>query len=291
MSIEAVAWAFKQKIPNPGAKLVLLALCDYADEAWSCFPGQETLADKTSQGERTVRRHLDWLEQHGFIISRARFAEGRRTSNRYTIHSPRPAVPPPAAVPPTPPVPEVPTDEDDAPSDASEPDDSEPVEKRTEQAANTATGQIDHRPDATEEPANLAGEPSDNHQRNNPLPPADDDGRSGTGDTGGVCAENDTGARSGVCTAHPDTPGANCRGCGTNPRGRQAAVAAQEKQAKADRSRDSDRQWFEQQRARRDRVARQEAQGALKGPRWAVRDALRAGRERGSPAPPGVNNT
>lgn len=284
MSIEAVAWAFKQKIPNPGAKLVLLALCDYADEAWSCFPGQETLADKTSQGERTVRRHLDWLEQHGFIVSRARFTEGRRTSNRYTIHSPRPAAPPPVVAPPAPPAPEAPAD-DDAPSNASEPDDSQPAEKQTEQAANMATGQIDHRPDATEEPANLAGEPSGNHQRNNPLPPADDDGRSGTGDTGGAGAENDAGARSGGCAAHPDTPAANCRGCGTSPRSRQEAAAAQEKQAKADRVRDSDRQWFEQQRARRDQVARQEAQGALEGPRRAVRDALRSGREREGPPP------
>ncbi|WOX11478.1 helix-turn-helix domain-containing protein [Streptomyces sp. N50] len=282
MSIEAVAWAFKQKIPNPGAKLVLLALCDYADEAWSCFPGQETLADKTSQGERTVRRHLDRLEQHGFIVSRARFVEGRRTSNRYTIHSPRPAVPPPAASPPTPPAPEAPPDEDDIPSYISE-----PTEKETEQAANMATGQIDHRPDAAEEPASLAGEPSDNHQRNNPLPPADDNGRSGTDDTGGAGAENDVGARSGGCAAHPHAPAANCRGCGTNPRGRQAAAAAQEKQAKVDRGRDGDRQWFEQQRARRDQVARQEAQGALDGPRRAARDALQSGRERrGSPRPP-----
>ncbi|MFF3056381.1 helix-turn-helix domain-containing protein [Streptomyces sp. NPDC057909] len=49
MSIEAMAWAFKQQIPNPGAKLVLLALCDFADESWSCFPGQETLSTKTAR--------------------------------------------------------------------------------------------------------------------------------------------------------------------------------------------------------------------------------------------------
>ncbi|MFE7565394.1 helix-turn-helix domain-containing protein [Streptomyces sp. NPDC057539] len=283
MSIEAVAWAFKQKIPNPGAKLVLLALCDYADEAWSCFPGQETLADKTSQGERTVRRHLDWLEQHGFIVSRARFTEGRRTSNRYTIHSPRPAAPPPAAAPSTPPAREAQTDEDDAPSDASDPDVSEPAEKQAEQAANMATGQLDHRPDTAEEPANLAGEPPDNHQRN-PLPPADDGDRGGTVDTGAASAENDVGV-SGGCTAYPHAPAANCRGCGTSPRSRQAAAAAEEKQAKADRARDSDRHWFEEQRARRDQVARQEAQGALDGPRRATRDALRSGRERGSSDP------
>ncbi|MGN5379092.1 helix-turn-helix domain-containing protein [Streptomyces lasalocidi] len=55
MSIEALSWGFKQEIRVPGAKLVLLALCDFADESWSCFPGQETLAAKTSRSERTVR--------------------------------------------------------------------------------------------------------------------------------------------------------------------------------------------------------------------------------------------
>ncbi|WP_143076772.1 helix-turn-helix domain-containing protein [Streptomyces sp. MUSC 14] len=101
MSIGALSWGFKQEIRVPGAKLVLLALCDFADESWSCFPGQETLAAKTSQSERTVRRHLDWLEGQGFIVSSARFAHGRRTSNRYTIHTPRSSTPssPPAAEP------------------------------------------------------------------------------------------------------------------------------------------------------------------------------------------------
>ncbi|MFI1735235.1 helix-turn-helix domain-containing protein [Streptomyces acidicola] len=94
-----MAWAFRQNIPKPGAKLVLLALCDFADEGWSCFPGQATLAKKTSQGERTVRRHLEWLEQEGFIVSHTRFSDGRRTSNRYTIHAPRPQAPPPSTSP------------------------------------------------------------------------------------------------------------------------------------------------------------------------------------------------
>lgn len=251
-----MAWAFRQNISKPGAKLVLLALCDFADEQWSCFPGQATLAEKTSQGERTVRRHLEWLEAEGFIVSRARFSNGHRTSNRYTIHAPRPQAPPP-------PDPSAPGS--GAPSSKVKKGAQKPAGRRAEQAANMATGQSGQRPGATEEPANLTGEPSENHQRN-PLPPADGDGRHGAGG----------------CVAHPDSPGANCRGCGTSPRTRRAAAAAQEKREKDERTRSRDRRWFEEDRARRARAAELEAQGSLDGPRQAAREAFSRSRPRGN---------
>lgn len=266
-----MAWAFRQNIPKPGAKLVLLALCDFADEAWSCFPGQATLAEKTSQGERTVRRHLEWLESEGFIVSHARFSDGRRTSNRYTIHAPRPPAPPSS---------------DSSPSDSAAPAHEATkgarsrAGRRTKQAAKTATGQSDQRPDEAEEPAKLAGEPSENHQRT-PLPPADGDGRDGAE---GCVAHPDSPAASG-CVAHPDFPAANCRGCGTSPRARRAAAAAREKREKDERARRRDRLWFEEDRARRARAAELEARGALEGPRQAVREALRGGHRRGTPPP------
>jgi hypothetical protein len=245
-----MAWAFRQNIPKPGAKLVLLALCDFADEAWSCFPGQATLAEKTSQGERTVRRHLEWLEQEGFIVSRARFSNGRRTSNRYTIHAPRPRTPPPSGSP---------TPGSDTPAPKAEKHTKKVGGRRTKQAAKTAGGQSDQRPGSTGEPARLAGEPSENHQSNTPQPPADGDGRRGTSG----------------CSAHPDSPAANCRGCGTSPRARRAAVAAQEKREKDERARGRDRRWFAEDRARRALAAELEAQGALDGPRQAAREAMR----------------
>lgn len=262
-----MAWAFRQNIPKPGAKLVLLALCDFADEGWSCFPGQATLAKKTSQGERTVRRHLEWLEQEGFIVSHTRFSDGRRTSNRYTIHAPRPQTPPPSASP-------------NKGSSTSAPEARKGGRKsgkrggeadagrRTKQTARMATGQSDQRPVSSREPARLAGEPSENHQRNNPLPPADGDDRRGTDG----------------CAAHPDSPAANCRGCGTSPRARRAVAAAQKKQEKDERGRGRDRRWFEEDRARRARAAQLEAQGALDGPRRSAREALRRGRLRGDNA-------
>ncbi|WP_432033672.1 helix-turn-helix domain-containing protein [Streptomyces antibioticus] len=255
MSIEAMAWAFRQDIPKPGAKLVLLALCDFADESWSCFPGQATLAEKTSQGERTVRRHLEWLEEEGFIVSHARFSYGRRTSNRYTIHVPRPQAPPPSGSS---------ASGSEAPAQRAKKGGRKRAGRRTKQAAKTATGQSDQRPDATGEPANLAGEPSGNHQRN-PLPPADGEDRGGASG----------------CAAHPDSTAANCRGCGTSPRARRTAAVAQEKRERDERARSRDRRWFEEDRARRARAAELEAQGALEGPRQATREALRRNRPRG----------
>lgn len=280
VSIEAMAWAFKQQIPNPGAKLVLLALCDFADESWSCFPGQETLSTKTSQSLSTVRRHLTWLEQHGYMSRSPRFVEGRRTSNRYILHTPRPVGPPPH--------PQDPADLEDAAEQADDEDTNQgsgPEDIGAKQAVKMTAGHNDLRSNPTGVPVKMTGEPSGNHQRNNPLPPADGDDRSGAGGAGGAGAESDGGS-SGGCTAHPNSPAANCRGCGTNPRSRQAAAAAHEKQAKAARARDSDRRWFREDGARRSQVQALEAQGVLEGPRKAAREALRRSRLRDGTPPP-----
>jgi DNA-binding transcriptional ArsR family regulator len=258
-----MAWAFRQDISKPGAKLVLLALCDFADESWSCFPGQATLAKKTSQGERTVRRHLEWLEEEGYVVSHTRFSDGRRTSNRYTIHG-RVRTPPPAQT--------TPGGSRSPLTDTKKKAGGDRAGSRAKQAAETATGQSDQRPEPGGQPANPAGEPSENHQRNNPLPPADGDDRQGTGG----------------CVAHPDGPAVNCRGCGTSPRARRAAATTEAKRDKEQRAHERDRRWFEEDRARRARAAALEALGALDGPRRAAREALR----RSQPAKQAdINNT
>ncbi|MDQ8707852.1 helix-turn-helix domain-containing protein [Streptomyces sp. LHD-70] len=254
MSIEAMAWAFRQKITNPGAKLVLLALCDFADESWSCFPGQETLAAKTSQGERTVRRHLEWLEREGFIVSRARFAHGRRTSNRYTIRNPRPSAPPPVTRSAWPRLPSPKPDDEGA-----------------KQAARLTGGQIDQRTDHAEQPANLAGEPSENHQQKNPLPQPEDD-------------QADPGRRN-RCAAHPEAPGLNCRGCGTNPRAQRETADIAARQEVAEHERLSTQRWLQGLRARRGQVAQQERDGTLAEARRAARDAVQRHRDGRAPDP------
>lgn len=81
----AITWAYEQKVPS-GAKFVLLALADMADEGHSCYPGQDKLAKMTGQGVRTVRRQLLELELAGFIVRKRRFdAAGHRSSDRYVL--------------------------------------------------------------------------------------------------------------------------------------------------------------------------------------------------------------
>jgi hypothetical protein len=86
MSHLATAWAYRQKIKVSGRKFVLVALADFADEQWSCFPGQERLAAMTGQDVRSVRRHMIELEKDGLISRESRFlANGQRTSDRYRL--------------------------------------------------------------------------------------------------------------------------------------------------------------------------------------------------------------
>lgn len=82
MSNEALTSVSKSSIKPSGRKFVLMALADYADENWSCFPSVGQLAQYTDQGEKTVRDHLDALEQAG-IISRVRDRRDDGTLGRY----------------------------------------------------------------------------------------------------------------------------------------------------------------------------------------------------------------
>jgi len=67
----------------PGEKLVLLALADQAnDEGRQCWPAVSTIAHKSGQGERTVRRALSDLEAKGHLT------RGHRdgASTQYHVH-------------------------------------------------------------------------------------------------------------------------------------------------------------------------------------------------------------
>ena len=90
MSLDAIRWAFKTPIQNPGAKFVLVALAEHArdeGEGWTCFPSIKRLGRWTSQGERTIERHLSWLVAQGWVSrqSRRRKREGD-SAYFYTLH-------------------------------------------------------------------------------------------------------------------------------------------------------------------------------------------------------------
>lgn len=87
MSVQAIAWALRQRVGSTGGKCLLLALANYADEDGTCFPGQERLADETDQSIDSVQRRLKDLEALGLITRERRGGHGEgRSSDRYKLH-------------------------------------------------------------------------------------------------------------------------------------------------------------------------------------------------------------
>lgn len=82
MSIALMTLVWELDLP-PGEKLVLLALADQAnDNGAQCWPSVDTIARRSGQGERTVRRALASLETKGHLTRDHR--DG--TSTKYRVH-------------------------------------------------------------------------------------------------------------------------------------------------------------------------------------------------------------
>lgn len=76
MSIALMTLAWKSSLPA-GRKMVLLALCDNANDQGECFPSVPMLATKCSMGERTVQQHITDMEALGIVTREMR--NGRST--------------------------------------------------------------------------------------------------------------------------------------------------------------------------------------------------------------------
>ena len=76
MSINFMTLAWKTTMPS-GRKLVLLALCDHANQQGECYPSVEAIARKCSMGQRTVQQHMGDLEAAGIVVRH--FRQGRST--------------------------------------------------------------------------------------------------------------------------------------------------------------------------------------------------------------------
>ncbi|MDF2994662.1 MAG: hypothetical protein K0R27_299 [Xanthobacteraceae bacterium] len=82
MSVDASYWAWRITSLAPGAKLVLMALADYADEEHCCWPSRRMLAERSVQSPETVSRRLADLEAAGLIERTPRVGpNGGRTSD------------------------------------------------------------------------------------------------------------------------------------------------------------------------------------------------------------------
>ena len=68
MSIEAVTWAFRQRIDDPTAKLVLLGIADkFNEDRGYAWPSISRLAEMADCTERTVNRKIAYLAEIGLV--------------------------------------------------------------------------------------------------------------------------------------------------------------------------------------------------------------------------------
>lgn len=84
MSVKLMSKAWEMDIPS-GQKMVLLALCDHANDDGECYPSQKNLAKKCSMSSRAISNHIKWLHDCGILESERRQTTNVRKSNRYFI--------------------------------------------------------------------------------------------------------------------------------------------------------------------------------------------------------------
>jgi len=108
MSIKLMCLAFDSEVPAT-QKLVLLALCDNANEQGQCFPSIALLERKCSLSDRAVQSSLSWLEQNGYLSRNFRVGRAtiyvvtpERGSPPNDVHPRSSFTPPPNDVHPTP---------------------------------------------------------------------------------------------------------------------------------------------------------------------------------------------
>ncbi|SLN77280.1 helix-turn-helix domain-containing protein [Oceanibacterium hippocampi] len=82
MSLRAISYVFDHSLAEGKARLVLLALADYADENWIAYPSVKRLAAKTRISERGIFRFLGDLQKAGEL---EKAGVGRRGVVRYRI--------------------------------------------------------------------------------------------------------------------------------------------------------------------------------------------------------------
>lgn len=81
MSVRVMSLVWDTDLP-PSEKLVLLALADAANDEGHCWPSATTIARKSGQGERTVRRAIQSLIEKKHLTQQQRSG----TSAVYTLH-------------------------------------------------------------------------------------------------------------------------------------------------------------------------------------------------------------
>ena len=86
MSVQAISWALENDLgQNYAAKVLLMALANYADDEGTCFPGREKISAETGLSKRTLTRQVNLLVDMGLIVVERRYNGNIRTSDRYIL--------------------------------------------------------------------------------------------------------------------------------------------------------------------------------------------------------------
>jgi DNA-binding transcriptional MocR family regulator len=88
MSFDAIRWSWTVPRLTPTQRLVLLAICDAANNSGECWPSQACLAEKTGLTDRSVRSALKALEERGLLSRKYRANNSGRTSDLITVGRP-----------------------------------------------------------------------------------------------------------------------------------------------------------------------------------------------------------
>jgi DNA-binding transcriptional regulator YhcF (GntR family) len=186
VSVESMAIALHHSRASGTAKVVLLGICNHDGDGGS-WPSIETLAKYANKSERQVQRAIRELEELGEVHTRQQAGGHLATRSSYRPNAYDVLLQCP-------------------------PDCDRTSNHRVQSAAHQVIHRIVHRGDVHVTPHGLGGD---------------------TGDGGGVTptspepslepslkdSPNPRAARRGVrCSKHPNSQGANCRSCGTNPR-------------------------------------------------------------------------
>lgn len=83
MSVKIIAEVYELSQATGGARLVLLALADFADDAGVCWPSVRAIAAKARLSQRQAIRHLRTLEELGELAIET--PGGGRFANRYRV--------------------------------------------------------------------------------------------------------------------------------------------------------------------------------------------------------------
>lgn len=86
MSTEALFWAMKQENVPPGPKFTLIMIADWYNKQYDyAWPKHSELAEKTGYGVSTIKRHIEWLIDHGLVKKEKQFWQGSQRANRYYL--------------------------------------------------------------------------------------------------------------------------------------------------------------------------------------------------------------